>query len=105
MKNSDQAQIIPDAALYYQTSMAPQFSLLGLPTMQVGHEVYQDVLVKNKLCHTANNPIELAIGLTEMKKKIGAVDDIQQRKESIYNAIGCTSEWSNNLHRIIFDYK
>ncbi|CAF4639264.1 unnamed protein product, partial [Rotaria magnacalcarata] len=31
LKTSDQAQIVADAALYYQTSMAPQFSLIGLP--------------------------------------------------------------------------
>lgn len=105
LKNSDQAQIIADATLYYQTSMAPQFSLLGLPTMQVGHEVYEDVLVKNKLCYTATNPNELAVGLIEMKKKIESVDELQQRKELIYNAIGYTSEWPNNLYRIIFDYK
>jgi hypothetical protein len=105
LKNSDQAQIVADAALYYQTSMAPQFALLGLPTMQVGREVYQDVLVKHKLCYTATNSIELAVGLTEMKKKTGSLDEIQQHKPLIYNAIGYTPEWPNNLRHIIFDLK
>lgn len=105
LKTSDQAQIVADAALYYQTSMAPQFSLLGLPTMQVGHEVYNDVLVKFNLCYTATNPIELATGLASMKQRNEACDKTQQSKELIYNAIGYTADWPNNLRRIIFDSK
>ncbi|CAF1252508.1 unnamed protein product [Rotaria sordida] len=105
LKTSDQAQIVADAALYYQTSMASQFVLLGLPTMQVGHEVYHDVLVKFDLCYTAINATELAIGLTRMKERSQSSDKIQQRKELIYNAIGYTPDWPNNLRRIIFDYK
>lgn len=46
--DSNQMQIIADCALYYQTSMAAQFALSGIPTMQIGHEIYQDILVKNK---------------------------------------------------------
>ncbi len=38
-----------DAAFYYQTSMGPQFVLAGIPTVQIAHETYQDILVKNKL--------------------------------------------------------
>ncbi|CAF3706712.1 unnamed protein product [Rotaria sp. Silwood1] len=105
LKTSDQAQIIADAALYYQTSMAPQFVLLGLPTMQVGHEIYHDILVKFNLCYTATNTIELAVGLTSMKERSYSSDKIQQSKELIYNAIGYTSDWPKNLHRVIFDYK
>ncbi|CAF1529918.1 unnamed protein product [Rotaria sp. Silwood1] len=105
LKTSDQAQIIADAALYYQTSMAPQFVLLGLPTMQVGHEIYHDILVKFNLCYTATNTIELAVGLTSMKERSYSSNKIQQPKELIYNAIGYTSDWPKNLHRVIFDYK
>jgi hypothetical protein len=105
LKNSDQAQIVADAALYYQTSMAPQFALLGLPTMQVGHEVYRDVLVKYGLCYTATNTTELTIGLTAMKERNGSSDEIQQNKQLIYNAVGYTPEWPNNLRRAIYDYK
>lgn len=46
--DSNQIQTIADCALYYQTSMAAQFALAGIPTMQVGHEIYEDILVKNK---------------------------------------------------------
>ncbi|CAF3427035.1 unnamed protein product [Rotaria socialis] len=105
LKTSDQALIVADAALYYQTSMAPQFSLIGLPTVQVGHEVYHDVLVKFNLCYTATNSNELAVALQNMKDNSPSSDKIQQHKKFIYNAIGYTPDWPTNLHRIIFDYK
>jgi hypothetical protein len=71
--------------------------------MQVGHEVYRDVLVKHNVCYTATNANELAVGLTKMKEKSRSSDDIQQHKQLIYDAIGYTPDWPNNLHRIIFD--
>lgn len=46
--DSNQIQTIADCALYYQTSMAAQFALAGIPTVQIGHEIYEDILVKNK---------------------------------------------------------
>ncbi|CAF1529459.1 unnamed protein product [Adineta steineri] len=85
--------------------MAPQFVLLGLPTMQIGHEIYHDILVKYNLCYTAINSTELRIGLTAMKRKNASIDDIEQHKQLIYNAIGYTSEWSTNLRHIIFSHK
>jgi hypothetical protein len=105
LRTSDQAQIVADAALYYQTSMAPQFVLLGLPTMQVGHEIYRDVLVKYNLCYTATNTTELAVGFTSMKTRNRSENEAQKSKQLIYNAIGYTPDWSNNLHHIILDYK
>ena len=105
LKNSDQAQIVADAALYYQTSMAPQFALLDLPIMQVGHEVYEDILVKHQLCHTATNSIELARGFTEMKRRTESLSKLEERQQLIYNSIGYTSNWSENLHRIIFEHE
>ena len=103
LKTSDQAQIVADGAVYYQTSMAPQFALIGLPTMQVGHEVYRDVLVKHNLCYTATNATELASGLRAMKSRSESSDEIEQRKYLIYNAIGYTAEWLDNLRHLIFD--
>ncbi len=85
--------------------MAPQFVLLGLPTMQVGHEIYRDVLVKYNLCYTATNTTELAVGFTSMKTRNRSENEAQKSKQLIYNAIGYTPDWSNNLHHIILDYK
>lgn len=46
--DSNQIQTLADCALYYQTSMAAQFALAGIPIIQIGHETYNDILVKNK---------------------------------------------------------
>jgi hypothetical protein len=102
LKTSDQAQIVADIALYYQTSMAPQFILLGLPTIQIGHEIYHDILVKYNLCYTATNASQLALGLKTIKEKGESSVDIQQQKQLVYDAIGYTSDWTSNLYRIIF---
>lgn len=45
--DSNQMQTIADCALYYQTSMAAQFALAGIPTVQIGHDTYDDILIKN----------------------------------------------------------
>lgn len=47
---TEQALVLADAVAYSQTSMGPQFALAGLPTMQIGHEPYPDILVLNHLC-------------------------------------------------------
>lgn len=56
--SSDDAQILADVAFYYQTSMAAQFIFSGIPTVQVGHETYDDILVRNQLAPTVTNSEE-----------------------------------------------
>lgn len=97
---SDEAQILADAILYYQTSAAPQFALLGLPTMQIGHEVYEDVLVKYHLCETATNSDQLIDGLKVMKEKSNLTEQTHQI-QLIHDAIGYTSNWLENLRKVI----
>jgi hypothetical protein len=99
---SDEAQIIANGILYYQTSMAPQFALIGLPIIQVGHEIYEDILVRNNLCETATNSIELINGLEILKKKNQLSNSLQQ-KQLIYDAIGYNPNWLNNLRNVILD--
>lgn len=42
---SEEAQVMAEGALYYQTSMGPLFALAKIPTIQIGHETYNDLLV------------------------------------------------------------
>jgi hypothetical protein len=95
---SDEAQVIADGVLYYQTSMAPQFALIGLPIMQVGHEVYEDILVKHSLCETATNSHQFTNGLKILKNKSHLSNE---KKQLIYDAIGYKSDWSQNLYNAI----
>ncbi|CAF1241931.1 unnamed protein product [Rotaria sordida] len=99
---SDEAQIIADGILYYQTSMAPQFALIGLPIMQVSHKIYEDVLVKHNLCEIATNSIEFMNGLKILKEKIQSSNSMQQ-KQLIYDAIGYRFDCFQNLQNIILD--
>jgi hypothetical protein len=94
--SSDEAQIIADAALYYQTSMGPQFVLVGIPTIQVGHETFEDILVRNRL----------APSVTDVGQFISAVDGVtSQRKEIprevILEALGIKQDWLPTLEKAI----
>ncbi len=53
--STEDIQVIADAAMYYQTSMGPQFLLAGIPVVQIGHEKYSDVLIKNHLCSSVTD--------------------------------------------------
>ena len=68
--SSDEAQVLADAALYYQTSMGPLFVLGGIPAIQIGHEVYKDIVVKNDIAPTATSATELANVLKGLDKQI-----------------------------------
>jgi hypothetical protein len=89
--SSDDAQVLADGMLYYQTSMGPQFVLAGLPVIQVGHERYEDVLVKNGLCAVATNPREWHKALADlMSKKAGSAEAVKQ-------GLGLCSDWAERL--------
>lgn len=84
--STDEALIAADAVLYYQTSMAPLFVLAGIPTMQVGHEPYQDILFRKGL---------LAKDVDELFHQ-GAVDEASVRK-----GLGLQEDWQERLAKAI----
>lgn len=94
---SDDAQIVADGAFYYQTSMGPQFVLAGIPTIQVGHETFQDILVKNQLCPSVTNVDQL----------VGVINDMSHQKkeiprEVILEGLGIKANWLQLLEEAIF---
>lgn len=92
--SSDEAQIVADGALYYQTSMGPQFVLAGIPTIQIGHETFQDILVRNQLSPSVTNVgqlINVIDGLTHQNKQIP--------KEIILKGLGIKANWLENLEQ------
>jgi len=94
--SSDDAQIIADGALYYQTSMGPQFVLAGIPNMQVGHETFEDILVRNQLSRS----------VTDVRQFISGIDDlIHQKKEIsqevIFKGLGIKEDWLVTLEKAI----
>lgn len=91
--SSDDAQAAADGMLYYQTSMASQFVLADIPTIQVGHAVFRDILTENKLCRTAINAGEFLGALKELNKKPSTPAD----RDLVKQKLGIRSDWSGRL--------
>lgn len=98
--SSDDAQVIADVAFYYQTSMGPQFILAGIPTVQIGHETYADILVKNRLVPTVTTPTQLINVMTNLEKEINE----PPKKEAILKELGFRKDWLNLLERTIKEF-
>jgi hypothetical protein len=92
--NSDDAQVVADAMIYYQTSMGPGFVLAGIPTIQVGHNTNADILVKNGLCPTVTTADGLIDAFTSLQKKVKFDDEIIKHNLGIRN-------WQENLERAV----
>ncbi len=91
--NSDDAQVVADGMLYYQTSMGPQFVLAGIPTIQVGHNTYEDILVKNGLCSTVTDVDSLVSALARLQKNTLA----ESGNEAIMQGLGISPDWASRL--------
>lgn len=89
--SSEESLVAADGALYYQTSMAPLFLLAGIPTMQVGHEPYEDFLVSHKLCPSITNQKEWEIALK------GLDDAPLINQERVLQEIGFRKDWKERL--------
>jgi hypothetical protein len=85
--SSEEAQVVADGMMYYQTSMGPQFILAGIPVIQVGHEIYPDIVVRNRLCPSVTSAKELQIAVQAIGK--GSTP----QKETILEGLGIKSNW------------
>jgi len=88
--SSEIAQVIADAALYFQTSMGPQFVLAGIPTAQIGHATFYDVLVSHQLCPSVTHVdhfVQVINNLTDQKQEIP--------REIIFDKLGIKENWQN----------
>ncbi len=99
--SSDEAQVVADAMLYYQTSMGPQFVLAGIPTMQVGHNTYEDILVRNRLCPSVTDSVGFVNAFTHLQERVG----VDSGHEAIYQGLGITSHWAKQLEDAINHFK
>jgi hypothetical protein len=93
--SSGNAQILADAAFYYQTSMGPQFVLEGIPTVQIGHETYEDILVKNHLAPTVTN----AEGFAQVIGNLEKIGKMPQK--DLLSSLGIKEDWPTTLENAI----
>lgn len=91
---------LADAAFYYQTSMGPLFSLCGILPIQIGHETYEDVLVRNKLCQSITNKEQFLKVLDSDLQ--GALTSEKERE--IKESLGIRENWKDYLLSV-FDCK
>jgi hypothetical protein len=90
-------QVIADTALYYQTSMGPLLALAGVQTLQVGHEVYPDVLVKSEICSVATTADKLLAAL----KKTSLSPPSESERGKLYQLLGIRKDWGLNLEKAL----
>lgn len=83
----EEAQILADGALYYQTSMAPQLVLAGIPTMQIGHRAFEDLLVKNNLIPSVTHVREWIKALN------GSIQIDCPSRDAVYRELGFQDNW------------
>lgn len=93
--SSEDSQVIADGILYYQTSMGPQFILAGIPTIQVGPEPYEDILVRNGLCAVATSSDGLQNALASLGERKGAELGAVERE------LGIHADWSDKLKSVV----
>jgi hypothetical protein len=90
--NSEEAMILADKVLYYQTSMAPQFALAGIPAIQVGHETYSDILIRNQLALTATTKEDFLEALKASQK--------HETTDKMLTDLGISQNWGANLKSV-----
>lgn len=88
----NEALVAADLALYYQTSAAAKFMLVGVPTAQIGHEAYSDVLVRNNFCPSITQSKEFLELI-----KIFPTPPTQEVRNKILNATGIDPAWPVHL--------
>jgi hypothetical protein len=88
--SSDEVQVAADGALYYQTSMGSLFALAGIPTLQVGHKTYEDLLVREGICPSVTNGVDFACAIEALKPA-----EISQ--EEIEKSLGIHKDWFERL--------
>lgn len=82
----DEVLAVADLALYYQTTANAKFMLAGIPTIQVGHETFLDILVKNGCCPSVTTAEQFK---EVLKSNIKMEPDVAK----IYQLLGVQPDW------------
>lgn len=93
--STEEALALSDGVFYSQTSMAPIFALTGTPTMQIGPKPLDDLLIRNQLCPHILTAKQLLHSL--------APESATPNVEAIYEALGFSENWQDNLAKAISD--
>ncbi|MDB6081453.1 MAG: hypothetical protein JWO53_725 [Chlamydiia bacterium] len=83
-----------DLVMYYQTGMAATFALASIPTIQIAHEPYPDVLVRNGLCPSIQEAGTFCKTLNEITQNGGKEAD---NEALIFKGLGIRKNWDTIL--------
>jgi hypothetical protein len=89
----EEALILSDGALYYQTSMGPQFVLCKIPAIQIGHEPYLDVLVRNRLAPSVTTPDAFV-------KALRSLSSPNLSRSYLMEELGIAPDWAKKLQNL-----
>lgn len=97
--SSDDAQVLADAACYYQTSMAGQFLLSKIPNVfQVGHETdIHDILIQHG-CVPSVTDVEQLLGVVS-KLVSGFVE--RPEESAVLKSLGIREDWADVLENAL----
>lgn len=84
---TDDILVFADSAFYYQTSMGPLMALAHIPTLQIAHETYPDVLVRNHLCASVTNANDLVYQLDQLS------EEKSEDLSVLYQSLGINNQW------------
>ncbi len=94
--------VAADVVLYYQTSMGPQLALSNIPTIQIGHKIYNDILVRKGISPSVTTSIGLKEALITMERPT----DLNRfdRCLKLFEELGVSSQWPDKLHTTLQFY-
>ncbi len=84
------------AVMYWQTSMSPQFYVAGIPAIQVGHRLFQDTLVRERLCDEAISTESFLAALDKL-----APQRSPEEKAKIEKVVGVKKEWATIIRTAV----
>lgn len=93
--NTEDAQVVGDGIFYFQTSMAAQFALIGIPTIQVARVPYEDVLIKNQICPSVTSADSLVDSMKNIERSPS-----KEYQAKIYRDLGINLNWSKQFETI-----
>lgn len=93
---TDEVQILADEVLYYQTSLIYQTRLAGIPVMQIGHDTFNDRLIKKSLCKSVTTAKSF---LKELSPLLNSSFD-EETSHQVQEAVGYDKNWKKRLKDI-----
>lgn len=92
-QTTDEALLRAERVFYYQTSMGPLVALAGIPAVQIGHEPFEDILVRSGIAPAVTE----ASQLKEALESRSAMDP-----RLLKERLGIRADWPERLEKALY---